>query len=86
LFARAMDLRTQKYRLANKFAPTGSASALGTRYVGTHEQSEAAIAVGLTHRHRGLAVLVRSYRGLCLSWVDHRTRANSFEGNGTNNE
>ena len=35
-------------------------------FVGTHEQSEAAIAVGLTYRYRGLAVLVRSYRALCL--------------------
>ncbi len=57
----------QSYRLANKFAPTGAASALGTRqFAEAHEQSEAAIAVGLTLRHRGLAVLVRSYRVLCL--------------------
>jgi len=31
--------------------------------VGTHEHCEAAIAVCLMHCHRGLAVLVRSYRG-----------------------
>ena len=73
MFARAMDLRTQKYRLANKFAPTGSASAVGMRQSVANEHREAAIAVGLTHRHRGLAVLVRSYRGLCLSWVDRQT-------------
>ncbi|KFE54924.1 hypothetical protein IV01_13960 [Pseudomonas syringae] len=39
---------------ASKLAPTGDIP------VGAHEQREAAIAIYLTHRHRGLALLVGS--------------------------
>jgi len=35
---------------------------IDAKSVGAHEHREAAIAVCLTHRHRGLALLVRSYR------------------------
>jgi len=64
LLARTMDMRPQEHRLANKLAPTEVCSYFRdiAFSVGAHEHREAAIAFCLIHRHRGLAVLVLSYR------------------------
>ncbi len=47
--------------------------------VGVHEQRGAAMAIRLTHRHRDLAVLVRSYRGMKPFW---RERCGMFADDG----